>query len=105
MKYLITESQLDNIIFNYLDSLDLYMVKYEGDYIFWDSKESWKSSGRVLISTHRSHKDCFVNSDFVVEISTFFSLGLEESLNIIGEWVKPKVDFDINYFYSDYGAD
>ncbi len=32
MKYLITESQLGNIIYKYLDNLDLYKVEDKGDY-------------------------------------------------------------------------
>jgi hypothetical protein len=34
-----------------------------------------------------------------------FSLDLNDSLNVIGEWVKTQIDFDIQDFFSDYGAD
>ena len=104
MKYLITESQLGNIIYKYLDNLNLYMVEYHGDYIFWSSKESWSKSGNVLISVHRSNKDCFISSDLVSEISTFFSLDMSTVLLLIGGWVSTKVGFDVGYPYSDYGA-
>jgi hypothetical protein len=105
MKYLITESQLDNVIYIYLDNLNLYRVEDRGDYYFWSSKESWKRSEYVVISATRKRKDCFVGSDLLSEISSFFSLDLESALSIISKWVETKVDFEITYPYSDYGAD
>ena len=105
MKYLITESQFDKVIFKYLDNQDFYKMKYQYGYVFWDSKESWESGGYISINANRVNKECFVNSDLVVEVSSFFSLDLETSLNIIGEWVKTKIDFDFNYTFSDYGSD
>ena len=103
MKYLITESQRDKMVFKYLNLLDLYMIEHKGDYIFWTSEEAWRSGdySNVLISAHRRHNDCFISSDLLEQVSSFFSFELKESLDIIGEWVKSKVDFDINYFYSD----
>ena len=103
MKYLITESQLDNIIYIYLDNLNLYKIEDRGDYYFWKSKESWNRNDYVVISASRKRKDCFVSSDLLSEISTFFSLDLESALLIIGKWVETKVNFEINYHYSDYG--
>jgi len=104
MKYLITESQLGNIIYKYLDNLDLYMVEYDGNYQFWSSEESWLTSFSTLISTHRSNNDCFISSDLVSEISTFFSLDMSTVLLLIGGWVSTKVGFDVGFPYSDYGA-
>ena len=104
MKYLITESQLGNIIHKYLDNLNLHMVEYLGDYIFWGSEYSWRDRGSVLISTHRKYNDCFIDSDLVSEISTFFSLDMSTTLLLIGGWVSGKVRFDVGYPYSDYGA-
>ena len=105
MKYLITESKLNRLVFDYLNSQEFYRLKYEFGYIFWDSEETWNSGGYILINANRVNKECFVNSDLVVEVSSFFSLDLETALNIIGEWVKTKIDFDFNYTFSDYGSD
>ena len=104
MKYLITESQLDNIIYKYLDSLNLYKLEDRGDYYFWKSKESWNRSDYVVISATHKRKDCFISSGLLVEISSFFSLDLNSALTIISKWVETKVDFEITYPYSDYGA-
>jgi hypothetical protein len=105
MKYLITQSQLDNIIFRYLDKRGLYKLRYTNGYVFWGSKESWESGGNIIISAYRDRNEGFVSSDLLVEVATVFSLELTDSLNIIGEWVKTQIDFDIEDFLSDYGAD
>jgi hypothetical protein len=78
---------------------------YYNGYVFWESKESWESGGYIIITANRDRNDCFVSSDLLVEIATVFSLELTDSLNIIGEWVKTQIDFDIKGFFSDYGAD
>jgi hypothetical protein len=105
MKYLITESQLDNIIFKYLDMRNFYKMRYAKGYIFWESKEVWESGGNILISAYRDRNEGFVNSDLLVEVASIFSLGLNDSLDVIGAWVKTQIDFDIEDFLSDYGAD
>jgi hypothetical protein len=104
MKYLITESQLSNIIFKYLDNQDFYKVEDGTDVYFWKSKWSWENSEYVIISA-RKWGDGFISSSLLVEISSMFSLSLEESLEVIGAWVNTQIDFNINHFYSDYGAD
>ena len=105
MKYLITESQFDKIIFKYLDMQNFYKMRYAKGYIFWESKEVWESGGNILISAYRDRNEGFVNSDLLVEVASIFSLGLNDSLDVIGEWVKTQIDFDIEDFFSDYGAD
>lgn len=105
MKYLITESKLNSIVFDYLNSQNFYRMSYAWGFVFWDSKESKESGGHILIVTNRQNKDCFVNSDLVVRVASFFALDLETALNIIGEWVKTKINFDLDYIKSDYGSD
>jgi hypothetical protein len=105
MKYLITESQLDNIIFKYLDMQNFYKMRYDKGYVFWESKEILESGANILITANRERSECFVNSDLLVEVASMFGLGLNDSLNVIGEWVKTQIDFDIEDFFSDYGAD
>ena len=105
MKFIITESKLTNLVFDYLNNQDFYKMKYQYGYVFWDSKESWESGGYISIKANRDDKECFVNSDLVVEVASFFSLDLETALNIIGEWTKTKIDFDFDYIFSDYGSD
>ena len=105
MKYIITESQINKLVYKYLNDLDLYMVEDRGDYYFWGSKESWNSGEYVLISVHRNHNDGFISSNLLVEVSSFFNLGLDDSLDIIGDWVRTKINTDVHKFYSDYVSD
>lgn len=105
MKYLIKESQIDKLVYKYLDDLNLYMIEDGGDYYFWESKGSWESGEYVLISVHHNHNDGFISSDLLVEVSSFFNLELDNSLDIIGDWVRIKINTDVHKFYSDYGAD
>jgi hypothetical protein len=84
MKYIITESQLDKVIFRYLNNQDfiqieknnrIYFVNSEGDefaQIRYDKSDGW----------------CGVNYDLVKEISSFFSLERSDSEKVIGMWVE-----------------
>jgi hypothetical protein len=85
MKYLITESQFDKVIFKYLDNQDfiqiekspnrIYFVNSEGDeyaQIRYDKNDGW----------------CGINYKLIDEISAFFSLKLSDSEEVIGRWVE-----------------
>ena len=98
MKYIITKSQISKIIFKYLDSKDLYMTEYGDSFLFFESN----SPGPILISVYRGRYDGYINSDLVSEVSRFFSLEMNLSLEIIGDWVNTKIDFHVDEFYSDY---
>jgi len=104
MKFIITESKLESLIFKYLDNQDFYKKKYENGYVFWESKEYYESGGYITINVSHKNDVCFVDLDLVVEIATLFNLELQTSLNIIGEWVKTKIDFDFTYISSNYGS-
>ena len=101
MKYIITKSQISKIIFKYLDIRDLYMTEYGDSFLFFESN----SPGPILISVYRGRYDGYINSDLVSEVSRFFSLEMNLSLEIIGDWVNTKIDFTVEEFYSDYGSD
>jgi hypothetical protein len=84
MKYLITESQLDRAIFNYLDNQDfiqiekngrVYFINSEGDeyaQIIFDKDDGW----------------CIINYELINELSSFFSLDEFDSEQVIGRWVE-----------------
>ena len=87
MKYLITESQINKLIFTYLDNQDfiiidtngsIYFVNSEGDeyaQIRYDKKADW----------------CGIYNKLLEEISSFFSLGKSDSEKVIRRWVKLKI--------------
>ena len=84
MKYLITESQIDKVIFKYLDNQDfiqidmndsIYFVNSEGDeyaQIRFDKDDGW----------------CGIYYNFIKEISSFFSIEDSDSKEVIGKWVE-----------------
>ena len=84
MKLVITESQIDNIIFQYLDNQDfiqierkdsIYFVNSEGDeyaQIRYDKKDGW----------------CVIYYKLVDEISSLFSLRYSDSKKVIGRWIE-----------------
>ena len=98
MKYLITESQLDNSVFLYLDNQGFIRIKKrswinfvnsEGDefaQIRYDEKASW----------------CYINYDLITEISSFFSLRESDSEDIIGRWVENTLKRKVIHSFTIY---
>jgi hypothetical protein len=105
MKYIITESQIDSIVFKYLDAQDFYHREDGGGHYFYESERSYKDNEYSKIAYFSMGQDCFISSDILTEVAEFFSLELTQSLMIIAEWVEGKLGIEINYPYSDYGAD
>ena len=84
MKYLITESQLDNIIFKYLDNQDFIQIK-KGDRIYFVNSE-----GDEYAQIRFNKKDgwYYIYYKLVKEISAFFSMQESDSEQVIGRWVE-----------------
>jgi hypothetical protein len=96
MKYLITESQFDKVVFKYLDNQDFVI------------KKSIKTSFGVSIITHFLNSsgdlyadslinfyrdgECFINFELIDEIAKFFSMDFNDSKYVIGRWVEHKLD-------------
>jgi len=84
MKYLITESQIDNIIFMYLDNQDFIQIKKEHNIYFVNSEGD--EYGQI-----RFDKDdgwCYVYHKLIKEISSFFSMDEHDSEQVICRWVE-----------------
>jgi hypothetical protein len=91
MKYLITESQLDKVIFRYLDNQDfirierddkIYFANSEGDeyaQIRYDKDDGW----------------CGIYDRLINEISSFFSLEESYSEQVIGRWVENTLQMSV----------
>ena len=106
MKYIITESQLDNIIFNYLDSKKFFALKVDGDIYLYPSERDWREHlSYAIIAFHSKNDDCYISCELVTEVSTFFSMSLVSSLSIISKWVEESHEIEIGSPYSDCGAD
>jgi hypothetical protein len=105
MKYIITESKLENIIFKYLDSKDLYLLSTVNSRHFFYSRKSIDDGEYPIISYDNKNKDCFVSSTFAEDVCSLFFIDPEYSLKVISEWVGNKLDVEIESYNSDFGAD
>ena len=95
MKYIITESQLDKVIFGYLNRQKFHVINRNNDFIFWNREdiETRNFDAEIIISTHKQIY-CFIKQDLIETISTFFSLEESDAMNIISDWVESKTGFD-----------
>ena len=84
MKYLITDSQLNKIIFDYLNSQDFIQIE-KGNKIYFVNSENDKYA---QIRFDKEDGWCFIDYDLIREISSFFSLRLYGSEQVIGRWVE-----------------
>ena len=96
MKYLIKESQINNVIFKYLDNQDFVIrnstkTSFGVSNIihFLKSESSFRSDS--LINFYRDG-ECFINFELIDEIATFFSLDFIDSKYVIGRWVEHTLD-------------
>jgi hypothetical protein len=83
MKYLITESQFDKVIFKYLDNQDFIRID-KGNKIFFVNSEGDE------YAQIRFDKDgwCVIYYELIDEISSFFSMQNSDSKQVIGRWVE-----------------
>ena len=91
MKYLITESQLDNIIFKYLDNQDFIQIK-DGNRIYFANSEG---DEYVQIRYGKSYGWCIIYYKLVDEISRFFSMDEYDSEQVIGRWVEHTLQMNV----------
>jgi len=84
MKYLITESQFNKVVFKYLDNQDFVVIK-KRNYIFFVNSEG---DEYAQIGFNKKDGWCFINFKLIKEISTFFSLGRFDSEKVIGGWIE-----------------
>ena len=91
MNVLITESQLDRVIFKYLDNQDFIQIE------IGDSIKFVNSEGDEYAQIRYSKDDgwCYINYELIKEISSFFSLGEYESNKVIGKWVENTLQMEV----------
>jgi len=84
MKYLITESQIDNVIFKYLDSQDFIQIEKDDSIYFLNSEEDEYAQ----IKFDKYDIWCNVSITLIEEISSFFSMNKIDSKEVISRWVE-----------------
>jgi hypothetical protein len=96
MKYLITESQFDKAIFKYLDNQDFIVTGNDTSLFFTNSE----GDEYAQIRYNKNDGWCFISIDLIKEISSFFSLELTDSKEVIGRWVENTLQMKVNYTLS-----
>ena len=92
MKYKITDSQLESVIFLYLDNQDFIQIKNR-DSIFFVNSEGDE------FAQIRYDKDdgwCGIYYELIDEISRFFSLEQTDSEQVIGRWIEDTLQMRVN---------
>ena len=98
MKYLITESQLDRVIFRYLNIKDFIKIgKYDSMIDFVNSE----GDKHAQISYDKSEGCCLIYHNLIEEISSFFSLQHSDSEKVIGKWVENTLQMKVIEIYAD----
>jgi len=96
MKFIITESKLENIVFKYLDNLDLNPTKRAQSIYFLTVDET------ALIKYDMTDYECKVSNKLFDEISSLFSFVRESTLGFIKNWVESNYYLDISKIYPAY---
>jgi hypothetical protein len=91
MKYKITDSQLESVIFLYLDNQDFIQIE-RGDKIYFVNSEG---DEYAQIRYNKKNGLCYVFWKLIQEISTFFSLEQADSMLVIGRWVEDTLKMEV----------
>ena len=91
MKYLITESQIDNVIFKYLDNQDFIQINFDEKIYFVNSVNDVYAQ----IKYDKNDNWCYVHYKLIEEISTYFSMSHYDSEPVIGRWVENRLQMKV----------
>ena len=100
MKYLITESQFDKAIFKYLDNQDFIQIEKENKIYFVNSE----GDDYPQIRYDKEKGYCMLKQELVKEISSFFSLELSVSKEVIGRWVENTLQMKVTDTVSPFAG-
>ena len=78
------DKDFERVIFSYLDSQDFIRIEKNNRIYFINSEDDEYSQIRF----DKSDGWCFINSNLIKEISSYFSLQLSDSKEVIGRWVE-----------------
>lgn len=91
MKFFITESKLNKVIFNYLNQ-HRFVKKEINDEIYFINNINDKYAQIIY---HKNDGWCFIYHKLIDKISMFFSLQDFESELVIGEWVEDTLQMEV----------
>ena len=84
MKFILTESKMEQVVFNYLDNQDFIKIEKNDNIFFLNpSDEEY-----FQITYIKNDGWCHIYVGLINEISSFFSLQNRNSKELIGKWVE-----------------
>jgi hypothetical protein len=95
MKYLITESQIDNVIFKYLDNQDFIQIETDDNIYFTNSK----GDEHAQVRYDKRNGVCYIYWKLIQEISHFFSIEYSDSELVIGRWSENSLQMKVSETY------
>ena len=93
MKYLITESKLNQVIFRYLDNQDFIKIEIEDSIYFVNSEGDEYAQIRYF----KKDSKCVIYAGLIEEVASFFSMQGYDARETIGRWVEETLKVDIDY--------
>ena len=91
MKFSITESKLNKVIFNYLNQKHFIKKEINDTIYFLYNIDDEYAQIRYNDGL------CFIYYKLIEEISLFFSLQLSDSKQVIGKWVEDTLQMEVTY--------
>lgn len=90
MKYLITESQRDKMVFKYLDNQKFIKVKKDKEICFLYSPDDLWAVMKYM------RGKLIINKDLTTEIESFFSIDEDDAEILIRDWVSKEIGINID---------
>jgi hypothetical protein len=95
MKYLITESQIDKVIFKYLDNQDFIQIETDDNIYFTNSE----GDEHAQVRYDKRNGVCYIYWKLIQEISHFFSIEYSDSELVIGRWSENSLQMKVSETY------
>ena len=96
MKYIITESRFESLIFNYLDSKLDGTEPMKGKYSDIVFGVPGETMGLIGIENPDWYSTLYIDSELFKEINLMFSLDWESTLDLIRKYVKSRYNLKID---------
>jgi hypothetical protein len=96
MKYIITESRFESIVFNYLDSRLEGTEPMKGKYSDIVFGVPGETMGLIGIENPDWYSTLYIDSELFKEINLMFSLDWESTLDLIRKYVKSRYNLKID---------
>ena len=92
MRYILTQDQLDNLVFKFLDTKRFIQIK-RGNKVYFVTKSNLEVADIVF---DLKYKIGYPYPYFIKSVAEFFDLGFADTEDIIGRWVGKKLDSEVN---------